>query len=198
MPDLLLASNSAIRAQILRAAGLEIETEPARIDESSIRDAMLADGAGPRDIADALAETKALKLANKHPQARVLGCDQVLDFEGSILSKPEDRAEARAQLLRLRGKTHKLLSAAVLFENARPVWRHVATARLTMRPFTDTFLDSYLDRNWPAVASSVGGYRIEEEGVRLFSRIDGNHFTILGLPLLELLDHLSVKGAIAA
>jgi septum formation protein len=198
LPDLLLASQSEIRAKMLRDAGLKIETAPARIDEPAMRAALEAEEASPRDIADALAEAKAAKLARRHPDRRVLGCDQVLSVEGTILGKPDTREEARAQLLRLRGRPHSLLSAAVLYEEARPVWRHVAVARLTMRRFSDTYLDDYLDRNWPGVSSSVGGYKLEEEGVRLFTRVEGNHFTVLGLPLIELLTHLSEKGAIAA
>jgi septum formation protein len=198
LPDLLLASESEIRARLLRDAGLRIETAPARIDESAMRSALQAEEASPRDIADALAEAKAAKLSRRFPDRRVLGCDQVLAFDGTILGKPETRDDAHEQLLALRGRSHSLLSAAVLYHDARPVWRHVATAHLTMRHFSDSYLEDYLDRNWPGVSSSVGGCKLEEEGVRLFTRVDGNHFTILGLPLIELLSHLSVTGAIAA
>ena len=197
-PPLVLASGSSIRAQMLRSAGLSFAVDSPRIDEEAIRAALLAEEAGPRDIADALAETKARRIAAKHPGARVLGCDQVLDLEREILSKPGTRAEAAEQLRRLRGRTHRLLSAAVLYEAGEPVWRHVGTARLTMRDFSDGFLDRYLDRTWPGIGESVGGYKLEEEGVRLFSRIEGDHFTILGLPLLELLNHFALTGAIDA
>ncbi|OWV47080.1 Maf family protein [Mameliella alba] len=196
--DLLLASSSAIRADMLRAAGLVIETESPRVDEDSLKAALTLEEASPRDIADTLAEAKARKLGQRYPEKLVLGCDQVLDAKGTTLSKPQSREEARDQLCRLRGETHRLLSAAVLYHEAQPVWRHVGTARLTMRPFSDSYLDDYLDRNWPDVGTSVGGYKLESEGVRLFARVEGNHFNILGLPLLELLAYLTNRGTIAA
>ncbi|SLN56326.1 Maf-like protein YceF [Roseivivax jejudonensis] len=192
--ELVLASASQIRSDMLRRAGIPHRSEPARIDESAARAGLEAEGAGPRDLADALAEMKARKLAARHPGALVLGCDQILAGPDGVMAKPETRAEAADQLRLLRGTRHQLLSAAVLYENAEPVWRHVGVARLVMRDFSDAFLDAYLDRNWPDVASSVGAYKLEEEGVRLFSRIEGDHFTILGLPLLELVSYLTLRG----
>ena len=183
---------------MLRAAGLAIESESPRVDEDGLKAALIAEEASPRDVADTLAEAKARKLGQRYPDKLVLGCDQVLDFASGLLSKPQTRAEAREQLITLRGQTHRLLSAAVLYHEAQPIWRHVGTARLTMRDFSDAYLDEYLDRNWPDLATSVGGYKLESEGVRLFARIDGNHFTILGLPLVELLTYLSNRGCIAA
>jgi septum formation protein len=171
----------------------------AGVDEESAKLALRADGLNARSLADALAEMKAVKLSRKHPTDLVLGCDQVASTEdGTMLDKPGSRAEARAQLLGLRGTVHRLTSAAVICEGGAPVWRHIDVAKLAMRDFSEAFLDSYLDAEWPAIAGCVGGYRIEALGAQLFARVDGSHFTILGLPLLPLLDYLRVRGVLAA
>lgn len=193
---LLLASSSSIRLQLLRQAGVAVTAHPARIDEAAIMASLRADGASGRDIADTLAEMKARKIAEKFPADTVIGCDQVLVFDREVWGKPETPEDARRQLLALRGQTHALFSAVVLYHRAEPVWRHVAEARLTMRSFSDSYLDGYLARNWDSIRSSVGGYKIEEEGIRLFSAITGDHFTILGMPLLPLLSQLGLRGDI--
>ncbi len=193
---LVLASSSPIRLHLLRAAGLQVEAMPPRVDEAAVRDALLAEGAKPRDIADVLAEVKARKLSEKRPADVVLGCDQVLALEDEVFAKPTSMEEARAQLRRLRGKTHRLHSAVVAYENAEPVWRHVGEARLTMHQISDAYLDDYVARTWDSIRHSVGCYKIEEEGVRLFSAILGDHFTILGLPLLPLLAWMGTRGMI--
>lgn len=195
---ILLASASEIRLSLLRAANVPATARPARIDEESIRRALEAEGASPRDLADALAEMKARKIAEKEPAALVLGCDQVLEMKRRIFAKPDSPEDARTQLQALRGRTHRLLSAAVLYENGLPVWRHVGEARLTMRDFSDGYLDDYLARNWDSLRHAVGCYKLEEEGIRLFSAVEGDHFTILGLPLLPLLSYLGTRGLIPA
>ena len=196
---IILASQSASRKAMLEAAGVAFTAEAAGVDEESVKAAMIAEGTDGRRLADALAELKAIKVSRRHPTSLVLGCDStVAAGDGALIDKAESREDSRAQLRGLRGTTHKLTSAAVMALGGEPIWRHVDTARLTMRPFSDAFLESYLDTEWPAIGGCVGGYRLEGLGAQLFSRIDGDHFTILGLPLLPLLDWLRVRGELLA
>lgn len=194
---LILASSSATRANMLRQAGVEFEVVAPKVDEDAIKAALLAEQVKPRDIADTLAEAKARKVAAKSPGALVLGSDQVLDFQGVLLSKPKDKEEALAQLKSMRSNRHHLFSAAVIYEDAKPVWRHVGQVRLYMRDASDAWLTDYVDRNWDSIRHSVGGYKLEEEGVRLFTRIEGDHFNVLGMPLLEVLSYLLLRGTLA-
>lgn len=195
---LLLASASETRLSLLRNAGVQVTALPARIDEETIRSSLEAEGAHPRDIADALAEMKARKLADKHPDALVLGCDQVLEFDRRAFGKPASMEDARQQLQMLRGQSHRLLSALVVYDGGKPVWRHIGRVDLTMRHFSDLWLEGYLTRNWDSLRHSAGGYKLEEEGIRLFSAIEGDYFTVLGLPLLPLLSWLEIRGFIDA
>ena len=198
MPTLVLASQSASRRAMLDAAGVAHEALPALVDEASAKESLLAEGTSPRDLADALAELKALKVSRMAPQALVLGGDSLVALDdGSLLDKPESREQARDHLQRLSGKTHDIYSAAVIAEGGRPVWRHVDRARLHVRPLSAAFIESYLDLEWPAIAGCVGCFRIEGPGVQLFSRTDGSHFTILGMPLLPILDYLRTRGVMA-
>ncbi|NNF24205.1 MAG: Maf-like protein [Rhodobacteraceae bacterium] len=191
---IILASGSEARCRMLANIGLDFEQIKPRVDEETIKDSLLSEGLPPRDIADALAEAKARRVSAKEPQALVIGSDQVLEFDGRLLSKPFTPGDAVDQLKELSAKSHKLLSAAVLFEDGRPVWRHISEARLTMRKLSDGYIDEYVARNWDSIRHSVGGYKIEEEGGRLFVRVDGTAFTIMGLPLFELVSYLSLRG----
>ncbi len=193
----ILASGSDIRSKLLQQAGVEHTIVRPRVDEEMIKQAMLSEDATPRDIADTLAEMKARKVSDKNPGALVLGCDQVLDHRGVMLSKPADREDVIRQLKTLQGDRHSLLSAAVICEDGKPIWRHVGQVRLRMRPISDEYLTNYVSRNWDSIRHAVGCYKLEEEGVRLFTNIEGDYFHVLGMPLLELLNYLTLRGDLA-
>jgi septum formation protein len=189
MNTLVLASASAARARMLRDAGLSIDVDPPHVDEESVKTTLRAEDLKPRDQADALAELKALAVSRRRADL-VLGADQILVLEKDAFDKPRDRADAAAQLRLLRGRTHTLVTAAVIAREGVPVWRFVAEPELTMRHFSDEFLESYLDRVGDAALVSVGAYQLEGLGVQLFERTQGDWFAILGLPLLPVLAFL--------
>jgi septum formation protein len=190
-----LASQSKSRAQILRAAGVAFDTMVSGLDEDAVKASLLMEGTSPRDIADALAEGKALKVSRR-TTGLVIGADQTLELDGVLYDKAGDIDEACAKLKSLRGKTHVLHSALVIARDGVAIWRTLSSPKLTMRPFSDAFLEGYLARNGEAVLSSVGCYYVEGEGAQLFSAVDGDYTAILGLPLMALLDYLRLQGAL--
>jgi nucleoside triphosphate pyrophosphatase len=192
---LVLASRSAARRAVLEAAGIPIELCPADLDERALEAA--ATTADPTAIAAMLARGKASLVGKSHPGRLVLGADQTLALGSKRFSKPADRLAARAQLQALRGRGHELHAALAFVDDGAVVFEHVETARLTMRHFSDDFLDRYLDAIGDAVLASVGCYQLEGIGVQLFERIEGDYFTILGLPLLQALDFLRRRGCLA-
>jgi septum formation protein len=194
--SLILASSSPVRARLLTAAGVTFDVVPARIDEDMLTESLLADGAQAQDVAEKLAELKAQKISASHPGMLVVGADQVLVFQGEIIGKSPNVAETRALLRRLAGQAHRLIAAVVLAKDGAILWRHVAQAELHMRNFSDGFLDSYLAAQGDFVLGSVGCYHLEGEGAQFFSKISGDYFTVLGLPLLPLLGALREFGVI--
>ena len=193
---IVLASESKTRQSILRQAGVEFDVKPARIDEEAIIKSLLTDGATTNDIVDALAEYKALRVAGSNPDGLIIGSDQILVCEKKIYSKAQNMEQAKTTLKELRGKSHQLLSAAVIFEDGKPVWRTVSRAQLFMRNYSDEYLDDYLKYCGSDILSSVGCYFLEDKGVNLFSRIQGDYFTVLGFPLLDVLEFLRNRGVI--
>ncbi|MDE2227584.1 MAG: Maf family protein [Alphaproteobacteria bacterium] len=197
-PELVLASASATRARLLDAAGLKPTIEPAQLDEAAFKAAFKADGRNAGDCALALAEAKAKRVAARMPGALVLGADQLLVCDGQWFDKPADRDAARTQLLALRGKRHVLPTAAALVKNGAAIWHALEQPALTMRPFSDAFLDDYLATAGDAALASVGAYRLEGSGIQLMAEVAGDHFAILGLPLLPLLEFLRDSGVLKA
>ena len=190
---LVLASTSAARRAMLTAAGVMFEAVAALVDEEAARNSLRAQRLGARDLADALAELKATRVAMSRPGDLVLGCDQTLELDdGTMLDKPG--GDVAGQLRTLSGRTHRLHSAAVAVENGQSVWRQIETVKLTMRPLSEEFIEQYMSLEGEAVAGCVGAYRIEAMGAQLFTRIEGSHFAILGLPLIGLLDWLRLRG----
>ena len=199
VPDLILGSTSESRQALLRAAGVEFTAIAPQVEEEMLKASLRREGLAPRDQADALAEAKAVKVSRRRPGALVLGGDQILETEdGRALDKAEDMAALRAQLMDLRAKPHLLRSALVIAENGEPVWRHLDSARLWVRPFSEEWLDDYLATEGEKLLWGVGGYRIEERGAQLFERVQGDQFTIRGLPLFPLLSYLRIRGVIAS
>lgn len=193
---ILLASGSRFRRAMLEAAGVTLEVVPAEIDERAVEATLDGSGASPEDVAIVLAEAKAVNVSEKFPGRLVLGCDQTLSLGDELFHKPADMEAARQHLLRLSGKTHQLNSAAVLARNGTAFWRYAGVANLTMRKLEPAFIGRHLARVGPMALNSVGAYQVEGEGIQLFEKIEGDHFTIIGLPLMPLLRELRDLGAI--
>jgi septum formation protein len=194
---IVLASASAVRARVLRDAGLAFTVAPSGVDEDSVKLGLLAAGAGPRAIAEALAEAKALA-APAAPEDLVIGADQTLDLDGELIDKAETLPAARARLARLRGRGHTLHAAAAVAREGEIIWRGLASPTLTMRSFSDRFLDAYLRDSGEGLLSSVGCYHLERLGAQLFESVEGDYFAVLGLPLIGLLAALRQAGALAS
>lgn len=194
IPALILASASPSRRQLLTNAGLTFEIEPSGVDEDEVKLSLLGERAASQDVAETLAELKAKRVSARHPAAMVIGADSTLACDGRQFDKPPTLAAARQQLLALAGQTHELCSSVVVARAGVRLWHCNERARLTMRPFTASFVDAYLARAGEQVTTSVGAYQLEGLGAHLFSRVDGDYFTILGLPLLPLLSFLAGHG----
>ncbi len=192
---LILASQSKSRLSMLKRAGVDVLAQPSLFDEDSVKYAMRQEGANARMIADILAEQKALKISMKNPDALVLGADQILALDdGTMLDKAETPEEAIEQLRIMSGKIHRLISAAVICEGGKAVWRHIDIAKMDMRSLSDSFISDYIAQHWDAVRYNVGCYAIEDEGAQLFRKIEGSLFTVMGLPLLAILDYCRIRG----
>lgn len=191
---IVLASASRARARMLAESGIAFTVEVAAVDEQAVKDSLAAETRNPARVAEVLAELKAVRVSSRHPGALVIGADQMLDCEGTWFDKPADFKAAREQLLALRHRTHRLTSAVVAVRDGRRVWHHTESAKLTMRNFSEAFLDRYLEQAGEAVLSSVGAYQLEGLGAQLFLTVEGDFFTILGLPLLALMDFLRENG----
>ena len=196
---IILASGSASRRAMLEAAAVPFEVVRPQVDEDAAKEALKAEGIEARGLADALAELKATAASRRQPGRTVIGSDSVMALaDGQMLDKPDSRDRAAEQLRMMRGGSHRLISAVVGARDGVPVWRHVDVAKLQVRDFSDAFLESYLDAEWPAISGCVGCFRIEGPGVQLFSRLEGSQFTILGMPLMPLLGWLRDIGEMPA
>lgn len=195
---LILASSSKARHSMLKNAGIDCEAIASMIDEEGYKQSMKAEGASAAEAAETLAEMKALRMYRQQPDGIVIAADQMLECNGIWFDKPQDRDNCRAQLMALRGKTHQLVSAAVIYKEGSRIWGTIDTAHLTMRSFTEEWLEEYLDAAGEEIFNCVGGYQLEGIGAQLFTEIRGDYFTVLGLPLLPLIGFLRDHGVLKA
>ena len=194
--DIILASKSKVRALLLENVGLSFVSVDAAIDEEQVKLSYINAGYTPRDVSDLLADMKAKKLSNRFPNQLVIGCDQILSFREQIISKAKNINDLVHQLKVLEGNEHIVYSASVVYINNRPEWRFIGSANMTMRNLSDDFILKYVEDNWDKIQHSVGGYEIESSGASLFSKIDGDYFSVLGIPILQLIDYLINRGVI--
>ena len=193
---IILASKSKIRASLLKNAGVSYMIVDAGIDEEQVKLSYINEGYSPRDVADVLADMKAKKLSNRFPGQLVIGCDQILSFKDQIISKARNSNDLVHQLKTLEGNEHIVYSASVVYIDNKPEWRFIGSAKMTMRNLSHNFISKYVEENWTKIRHSVGGYEIESSGVSLFSKVDGDYFSVLGIPLLQLIDYLINRGVI--
>jgi septum formation protein len=194
--DIILASRSKIRASLLKNAGVSYMIVDAGIDEEQVKLSYINEGYSPRDVADVLADMKAKKLSNRFPGKLVIGCDQILSFKDQMISKARNSNDLVHQLKTLEGNEHIVYSASVVYIDNKPEWRFIGSAKMTMRNLSHNFILKYVEENWTKIQHSVGGYEIESSGVSLFSKVDGDYFSVLGIPLLQLTDYLINRGVI--
>ena len=193
---IILASKSQIRSALLLKAGIEFTAIEAAIDEKEVKSSYVKEGYSARDIADVLADMKAKKLSYKYPDNLIIGCDQILEHNGQILSKAANPIDLVDQLKILRNNSHTFYSACVVYFGNKPEWRFIGSATMTMRNLSDEYIFKYVEDNWSEVKYSVGGYQIENCGISFFSKINGDYFSILGLPIIQLIDHLLNRGVL--
>ena len=195
-PKIILASGSLIRRELMANAGIEFDVITKAVDEAAIKSSLLNEGVSVRNIADALAEAKSVRVSAQNP-GLVIGADQIMTMDGELYDKPVSLDEAKKRLMMMRGKTHYLIGAVVISEAGHAIWRYISKTKLEMREFSEEFVDEYLEAEGDTVLQSVGGYRFEGRGSQLFSKVDGDFFSILGLSLLPVLDFLRERGALA-
>ena len=194
--ELILASESSIRSKILTNANIHFKSVPAKIDEESIKKSCLVESIKLEQISNILADYKAKKISLKYPGVMVIGCDQTLIFKNELLSKTKNRTDVFNRLQSMNNNEHTLFSSAVIYQDNIPIWSTTTKAKLKMRNNNDNYLNEYIDRNYNQIVRSTGCYMIEGEGIRLFTKIEGDYFTILGIPLLPILDFLCIRGEI--
>ena len=193
-PRIVLASSSQIRSRLLNNAGIQHDVQKAVIDEEAVKASLESQGVSPRNIVDALADIKAKKIANQFSDAFTIGCDQIIVFQNKIFSKPKTKADMTLQIETMKGQSHEVLSAAVIYQGNLPIWRYIAQTKVTLRVLPSKYIKTYVDEHWETTRNCVGCYEVEKNGAKIIKNIEGDFFNILGMPLLEILDFLEIHG----